>query len=138
MIPELATIPELAILGPHATFHHVGVAVESIRRVVNDPSLNVVTDEVQQVSVAFVEMGGVTVELIEPLGDASPIALSLQKGQRLVHLCFEVADLEAAIAAGRTSGLHRIATPVPAAAFGNRRIAWLFSRHFGLIELVEQ
>ena len=131
-------MPELPILGPAATFHPVGIAVESIRSVVDDPGLEVVSDDLQQVSVAFVDMCGVTVELIEPMGEHSPVAQSLRKGQRLVHLCFRVADLDAAIADGRRRGLHRIATPVPAAAFGNRRIAWLFSRHIGLIELLEQ
>lgn len=95
------------------------------------------TDPTQRVSVAFVELGGLRLELIEPFGERSPIDASLSKGQTLVHLCFRVPNLEAALVHGKQSGLHQLARPVPAVAFGGRRIAWLFGAGVGLIELVE-
>ena len=123
-------------LGPDASFDHVGVAVRSIRDVVGD-EVTIIADPKQRVSVAFVDMGGVRLEFIEPLTDRSPIDASLAKGQTLVHLCFRVPDLERALVSARTRGLHQIARPVPAVAFAGRRIAWLFSPVLGLIELVE-
>lgn len=52
----------------------------------------------QGVRVAFVDAPNGQIELIEPLGDASPIAAFLEKnpagGQH--HLCFEVPDIATA------------------------------------------
>jgi methylmalonyl-CoA/ethylmalonyl-CoA epimerase len=124
------------LFGDEAVFDHVGVAVRSIEAigVSNGP---VTRDAKQRVSVAFVETGGVTLELIEPLGDNSPVLRSIESGQTLVHLCFRVPDLERALAAGKQAGFHRLSAPTPAPAFENRRIAWVFSRTFGLVELLE-
>jgi methylmalonyl-CoA/ethylmalonyl-CoA epimerase len=126
----------IPFLGPDACFDHVGVAVRSIREVAG-PGVVPIEDPTQRVRVAFVDLGGLRVELIEPLGARSPIDANLQKGQSLVHLCYRVANLEEALSRLREEGLHRIARPAPAPAFDNRRIAWVFSRTLGLIELVE-
>jgi methylmalonyl-CoA/ethylmalonyl-CoA epimerase len=127
----------LDLFGAGAAFHHVGLAVRSISDSVGARA-EVVHDEQQRVSVAFVDLNGVCVELIEPAAARSPVTLSLQQRQPLVHLCFEVADLAGAISAGRAAGFHTLARPVPAPAFGNRRIAWVYSRTYGLIELLER
>lgn len=129
--------PQLALFGADAVFHHVGIAVRSIDAA-GGPTLARTEDPTQRVSVAFVDSGGAVLELIEPLGDRSPVAASLAKGQPLVHLCFSVPDLDAAVVAGKRAGFHRLAAPVAAPAFGNRQIVWMFSRTFGLVELLER
>lgn len=50
------------------------------------------------VTVVFVELGNTKVELLEPLGDASPIAAFLAKNPKggMHHVCYEVSDLAAA------------------------------------------
>lgn len=50
------------------------------------------------VTVVFVELPNTKVELLEPLGDASPIAAFLQKAPAggMHHICYEVADILAA------------------------------------------
>jgi len=50
------------------------------------------------VTVVFVELPNTKIELLQPLGDASPIAAYLAKNPNggLHHLCYEVADLAAA------------------------------------------
>ena len=50
------------------------------------------------VTVAFVDLGNSKVELMEPLGEASPIAsfLARNPGGGMHHLCFEVEDIVAA------------------------------------------
>ena len=47
------------------------------------------------VTVAFVELENTKIELIEPLGEHSPIAkfLAENPGGAIDHLCFEVADI---------------------------------------------
>lgn len=129
---------ELNMFGDGAVFDHVGLAVRSIEATLDgNDEATIFDDNIQKVSVAFIRMNGIKVELIEPLGEKTPVALSLKKGQQLVHLCFRVPDIEAAIEKGREHGFNCIARPVPAVAFGCRRIAWLFSRVYGLVEIVE-
>ncbi|PTM90172.1 methylmalonyl-CoA epimerase [Mycoplana dimorpha] len=50
------------------------------------------------VTVVFVDLPNTKVELLEPLGDASPIAAFLGKnpGGGMHHICYEVADITAA------------------------------------------
>lgn len=117
-------------------FDHVGVAVRSIRDVAGN-DVETVPDAVQRVTVAFVDLHGLRVELIEPLGESSPIANSLGSGHVLLHLCFRVPRLDRALAEGRRLGMRALTRPVPAPAFGGRSIVWVFSAQLGLIELVE-
>lgn len=124
-----------AFLGPGARLHHVGVAVKAIGSAAT--GLEPIHDPTQRVRVAFADVYGLRVELIEPAADDAPIARSIQRGQQLVHLCFEVDDLEGALRSARQQGCPTIHAPVPAVAFGGRRIAWIFHRALGLIELLE-
>jgi methylmalonyl-CoA/ethylmalonyl-CoA epimerase len=126
----------LDLFGAGTVFHHVGIAVRSIATL-HLPELTVTPDDRQRVSVAFIETGGIVLELIEPLGADSPVLRSLNERHLLLHLCFRVPDLETAIAAGQQAGFHRLAPPVPAPAFDGRRIAWVYSQTFGLVELLE-
>ena len=122
--------------GEEASLHHVGLAVRSIREA--NPACEVAVEATQGVSFAFLELNGITLELLAPYGDRSPIARSVNDGVKLLHLCYEVPDLEAAIEHCRPAGFHRLRAPVPAPAFENRRIAWVFSRIYGLFELLER
>jgi len=128
-------VVELNFFGEHAKFHHIGIAVKSIKDV--SPSSEMITDFGQNVSVALVTVNGVKIELIEPCGDKSPITESLNKGVKLLHICYTVSDIEIAIKECRKHGFHCIARPVPAAAFNNEKIAWVYSKKYGLIELLE-
>jgi hypothetical protein len=132
----MTAIP-LDLFGSDAAFHHVGLAVRSISESVGQDA-SIVHDETQQVSVAFVDLNGVCVELIEPAAERSPVSGNLQQRQPLAHLCFEVADLAEAITASRAAGFHKVARPTPARAFDNRQIAWIYSRTYGLVELLER
>ena len=128
--------PTFNFFGIEAKFHHIGIAVHSIKDV--SPESKIFIDNTQNVSVAFVSLNGVNVELIEPLNEASPINQSLKKGVKIVHICYEVVDIEQTLEECRTHGFHCIAKPVPATAFEDRRIGWVYSRQYGLIELVEK
>jgi hypothetical protein len=127
---------ERSFFGPRARLHHVGVGVPSIRAV--DPSLDVIHDPRAGVSMAFLGLHGVTLELLEPLGERSPIARSVRAGVKFLHLCYEVPDLEEALAEGRRSGFHRVQPPEPRPVYGERRVAWMLSRDYGLYELLER
>jgi methylmalonyl-CoA/ethylmalonyl-CoA epimerase len=128
-------------------FHHVGIVVESIKESAPryrqffglQPVSPVVTDERQRVNVQFLasEAGVTSIELIEPLPGKSPVRSALEKGGGLNHLCFEVADVADYVRHAESEQVICVCPPVPAAAFGDRRIAFLFYRGIGLIEFVE-
>ena len=124
-----------SFFGPGVRFHHVGLAVESIRSV--SPESEPRVEHAQKVSLAFISLDGVTLELLEPFGDDSPILRNLRAGVKLLHLCFEVPDLDAAVAAGKAAGFHRISRPVETEVFPGRRVVWVHNAHYGLIELLE-
>ena len=126
---------DLDFFGPHACFHHIGMAVRSIEEAV--PGLTVVTDPVQRVSIGFVEFSGLTVELIEPASENSPIDESLEKGNKILHVCIEVPSITNALDECKLHGFRRISEAVPATVFENRKIVWVFSPIFGLVELLE-
>ena len=126
---------EYSFFGPDAAFHHIGLAVHSIRAV--SPSSQLMANELEGVSMAFLRLSGITIELLEPLGDSSPVRNSLRAGIKLLHICYEVPELGEAIAHCRPAGFHCLGKLKPSPAFGGRRVAWVFSKQFGLFELLE-
>jgi methylmalonyl-CoA/ethylmalonyl-CoA epimerase len=126
----------LDCFGSGARFHHVGVAVNAIQDVC--PTCQPTYDAIQGVNVAFISLNGCHLELIEPAREDSPVSASLKKGINLLHICYEVDDIEAALRKCRQHGFHIIRQPTPATAFDQRRIAFIFSRTFGVVELLER
>ncbi len=97
------------------------------------------SDELQGVRIAFVVPpgGGMRLELLEPSGPRSPLAGALRRKERLVHLCYVVADIGAALESIRQSGGRVVSGPSPAPAFGGRRVAFAFTRDREILEFVE-
>ena len=101
----------------------------------------IIHDPVQRVRVAFLQPDdprNPVIELVEPAGEASPVFKFLEKGGGLHHLCYEVTDLEAGLREARSLGMLIVAGPVPALAFGGRRISWVYSKNRLLLEFLER
>ena len=62
----------------------------------------------------------------------------LAAGGGLHHICLEVADLDVHIEASRAAGCTLVRVPLPAAAFGGRKIAWITTPTGQLIELLQR
>lgn len=94
---------------------------------------------IQKVDYAFVAMGGgLTVEILGLReGVASPIEQHVRRGGGTHHLCFLVADIDAALAAAKVARGMVVLKPTPDIAFAGRRIAFFMHRAHGLVELVE-
>jgi len=128
--------------------HHIGVVVRSVKESggVYTEQLGMhalgpaVHDPLQRVIVQFWAQDGndTSIELIEPVGDESPVAALLRKGGGLAHLCYEVDDLEGTLNDVRQKGGIIISGPVRAAAFDERRIAFVILRGIGVTEFVEK
>lgn len=127
--------------------HHIGIVVDNI---VEKAALycdvvpiglpgEIIHDEIQQVRVAFVNTGnGVAIEFIEPDGEHSPVMRALRRGIGLHHICYEVQDIEQAVAQARAAGALVVCEPVPARVFQERRIAFVYPPVGDLIEFVEE
>ena len=101
--------------------NHVGVATPSIERTVALYRDLLGADAIgepfdlpaQGVRACFVDAPNGQIELLEPLGEQSPIARFLAKtpagGQH--HLCFEVEDMAASVAALRSKGATLLGEP---------------------------
>jgi methylmalonyl-CoA/ethylmalonyl-CoA epimerase len=134
---------------PQGTFHHVGFVVASIEKSVKGFSEStesewdgVVThDPNQGVQVTFLrskEAANPLIELVEPAGENSPVIPFLKKGGGLHHLCYEVDSLEKQLELIRSKGGLITRQPLPAVAFGGRRIAWVYTKNKLLIEYLER
>jgi methylmalonyl-CoA/ethylmalonyl-CoA epimerase len=98
-------------------------------------------DPLQKAKVAFMTTrpGDARIELVQPMGEGSPVARFLQeRGGGMHHLCYEVADLEAELTAFRSRGAAIASRPKPAVAFNGRRIAWVITAEKFLVELLEE
>jgi methylmalonyl-CoA/ethylmalonyl-CoA epimerase len=82
----------------------------------------------QRVREVFLRDGDTVVELLEPLGEQSPLDGFLKKHPAggLLHIALDVEDLDAALAEVEAAGGKTVVAPVPDVAFGGRRIAFVF------------
>lgn len=128
--------------------HHVGFVVPSIEDVAKSfaRSLGATWDEqifsdpLQKVRVTFFAGRHSTdplIELVEPEGPESPVSRFLKGGGGLHHLCYEVKDLDSYLGCSRSLGIILLRAPVPAVAFGGRRIAWGVNKTRLLMEFLE-
>lgn len=136
-------------ISSQAVFHHVGIVVASIQdslqgfleslgagwdgKVFHDPN--------QDVRVTFLQskqVGNPVVELVEPAGEKSPVVPFLKRGGGLHHLCYEVEELDEQLALSREQRGIVVKPPLPAVAFGGRRIAWVYTKNRLLLEYLER
>lgn len=149
----METVQPLATPAVEMSFHHVGVAVKSIAAALEYYTglfgLRQVSEPVEvpgeHVRVCFLEVPhaspsggtapGVLIELVEGIGERSPVAdIVSRTGAGPYHLCYRVADLDAAIRRLRAGGclrLKRFEGP------DRRRFAFLLTPDRQLFELCE-
>ncbi len=93
------------------------------------------------VTVVFIDTGNSKVELLEPLGENSPITSFLEKNTSggMHHICFEVPDIAAAIAKLQTAGARVLGDGTPKIGAHGKPVVFLHPKDFDgtLIELEE-
>ena len=125
---------------------HIGIAVVSIeeatpfyRDVLGMAFEGTEVVAEQKVKVAFFAVGESRIELLEPTAADSPVAKFLEKnGSGVHHVAYEVADLEARLAALKAEGV-RLIDEAPRTGAHNTRIAFMHPKASGgvLTELCE-
>jgi methylmalonyl-CoA/ethylmalonyl-CoA epimerase len=91
------------------------------------------------VTVVFIELPNTKIELLYPLGDASPIAGFLEKNPSggIHHLCYEVEDIIAARDRLKVEGARVLGTGEPKIGAHGKPVLFLHPKDFNgtLIEL---
>lgn len=132
-------------------FHHVGVAChrEAFARGTERQNLDLLgyypegeewVDGQLGMRGQFMVAGGGAprIELVAPYGDQSPVKSWLSQGVKLYHLAFLVTDLSAEIERLRAQRAKLMLPPTPAAAFGNRHVAFVMLPNLLLVEIIEK
>ncbi len=124
---------------------HLGIAVKNLeearefyRSVFGLESSDPIIVGDGKLKVSMVEVGGVLIELLQPVGDEGVIANFLEKrGEGFHHICYEVEDIKAEIASFKATGIEVLDEVKPSA---EGMIVFLHPRgtHGVLVELVEK
>jgi methylmalonyl-CoA/ethylmalonyl-CoA epimerase len=128
----------------NATIAHLGIAVENIETAarfyrdvlgvaVRGPEL------VDGARILHLDFGKSEVELLEPVEPDSPIGRFLaRRGPGIHHVCYRVADLDAALRTAEAAG-YTLIDPKPRPGAGGCRVAFLHPKSTDgiLIELTD-
>ena len=91
------------------------------------------------VTVVFVTLPNTKIELLEPLGDASPIAKFLERNSSggIHHICYEVADIDSARAKLQSLGARVLGDGAPKLGAHGKPVLFLNPKDYDgtLIEL---
>jgi len=128
--------------------HHLGFVVASIQEALPgflrsldaQAATGIIHDPLQKVNVLFLRTGPaepVLIELVEPAAEDSPVRRFLEKGGGMNHVCYQVPDIGNAIEEMKTRKAVLVNPPKPAVAFDGRQVAWVMTREWLLIELLE-
>ncbi|MBB3389660.1 methylmalonyl-CoA/ethylmalonyl-CoA epimerase [Rhizobium sp. BK275] len=126
--------------------NHIAIAVPDLAAATASyrDTLGAVVSEPQAlpehgVTVVFVELPNTKVELLEPLGNASPIAAFLEKNPAggMHHICYEVEDILAARDRLTASGARVLGNGEPKIGAHGKPVLFLHPKDFfgTLIEL---
>ena len=122
--------------------HHTGLVVEDIETYLEKffwhLQTQIVYDPIQKCRLCLVSFqdDDKLVELIQPVGKDSPVYRALKSGQKLHHLCFEMADTEKADEFIREYHLLPITKWQPAVLFDGRLIRFAYTRNRELVEFL--
>lgn len=126
-------------------FHHVGLAVKDIGVTAaiyengGYKASSIIYDPVQNVDICWLKKeGNPIIELLAPVNESSPVNKILEKnGVSPYHICYIVKEIQEAISELRKQKYVMVSKPAEAVAFKGSRVAFLFNKNIGLIELVE-
>ncbi len=125
---------------------HVGIAVRSLEAGIEhwenvfgyEQMTGIVVNSRQKVRVVFLsKQDSLTVKLIEPTDESSPVYRFALRGGGLHHLCFKCDEIDEELKRLKASSLRILTEPQPGEAFENEEIAFVFSPQGLNIELID-
>ena len=126
--------------------HHFGYLTTSIKNSVKEfsrlgyvPFDKLYLDQARGIKIQFIRSAsGELLELIEPTSETSVVkGLMSTSNNKIYHICYYTADIAQAIDSLKEQGFMLISPPQPAIALNNSNVAFLLSKHTGMIELYE-
>ena len=95
-------------------------------------------DEIRDIKIEFLRNGDYRVELIEPMGENSPMYPLLKRYKNTpYHFCYEVDDMDKAIEELEGKHYTVIHEPAVAPCIDGKKVTFLNNISMGIIELVE-
>ena len=128
--------------------HHIGIIVNNIQTSLGELSKYLEFEktsipmlvESQNVNVCFLKTSDIYIELIEPVGNNSPVKKISESGGGFHHLCFEVDDIVKETKKMKNNGGRVIVEPIE--GFEGRLISFILlnmkNTNCNLIELAEK
>ncbi len=127
---------------------HIAIAVKDLDKAVNtfNKLLNMKPSIIEEVSeegvkVAMYTLGGIRIELIAPLNEASPLTKFLNKrGEGIHHIALKVKGIEDVINSLKSVGFNVIYEKPKVVGKDKRKITFIHPKnlHGVLVELVER
>jgi methylmalonyl-CoA/ethylmalonyl-CoA epimerase len=140
---ESSRHPEL-FLGPGLALHHLGVACKDLEADSAQLELlgfaregDAFEDPMQGIRGRFLVGAGLRWELLEELEGSGVLGPWLAARTKIYHHAYETPDLEASLQRLLTAGGRVARAPLPAVAFGGRRVVFAMLPNLMLIELIE-
>jgi len=130
----------------HLRFHHIGIATRNFEKAMKtylSMGFSVLKGPVeaptQNVRVCFLEKTGhPMIELIEPVGDESPVRNLLKRnGSGPYHLCYIAENIQDTIETLKAEKYFILSKPVQSKPFNDNLIVFAYKEEIGLIEIVE-
>lgn len=128
-------------------FHHLGLAVRHPVRALTWLRLlgyeigPTVRDDLQRVNLALCTSSTMpAVEVVSKTEEPGPLDKILDRNEsQMYHLCYEVDNLESALAAiGGARRPYCVVPQTPAILFGGRLVSFYYLDGFGLVEMLER
>lgn len=125
---------------------HLGIVVKSIEEGIikwenvfyYEQMTKIVINTIQKVRVVFLKKkDSITIKLIEPLDQNSPVYRFAKNGGGLHHICFRCDDLNNEIYRFKDMGFRILTEPEPGEAFCNEKIAFIYAKDGINIELID-
>lgn len=125
-------------------FHHIGIACENIDETASHylplgyEKGNTIIDPLQNIKVCFLSHPSMPLlEFLAPVDEDSPIVDILKKnGTTPYHICYSVSNLNDCISSLRKKQFVIVSKPKIANAIEGNRVAFLYNKAVGLIELM--
>ena len=128
-----------------AEFHHIGLVCRSfepdqrrLEALGYRQESEDVHDPIQRVHVRFLVGDGPRIELVRSDGTPGPLGPWLKAGAKIYHMAYFVDCMDSALQEAVLQGSKVLVTPVPAVAFGGRKISFVMMPNMLLIELIQK
>lgn len=126
--------------------HHFGFLTEDLQKSISDfKKLGYIeearsNDNDRGVEIVFIKsQSGEMLELITPISTASVVSKIIKNlNNNIYHICYLTSNINNSIKMLEQKGFLLIDAPKPAVLFDKRRVAFMYSKYAGMVELLEE